>query len=338
MDSLETFEKLILSQDRRGLGRAITLVESESPKEKHLARKLIENLSQYRRRSRRIGISGPPGVGKSSFIERFGLTLAKKGKSLAVLAIDPSSPVSGGSILGDKTRMQDLAAHDLAFIRPTPSGRTTGGVARYTREALLVLEAAGFDYIIVETVGVGQSEYTCESMVDLFITLHQPSSGDDLQGIKKGILELAQFVVITKADSHLEPSAKLAKSELSHAFHFLPPREAERKIFLCSALEGRGFEEILEEVESFFRDYFGSQRSFDRRKTQSLAWFEEELRCQFEDLVKQSREARDIKEHYLKKLTETEAASSLAASALEDIMAALSTGKASNQKGSCDPS
>ena len=323
MESPETFEKLILARDRRGIGRAITLVESESPGEKKLARKLIEKLSQHGKKSCRIGISGPPGVGKSSFIERLGLTLVGKGKSLAVLAIDPSSPLSGGSILGDKTRMQDLAAHELAFIRPSPSGKTTGGVARNTREAILVLEAAGFDYIIVETVGVGQAEFTCESMVDLFITLHQPSSGDDLQGIKKGILELAQFVIVTKADSHLQASAELAKSELSHAFHFLPPLDPERKIFLCSSLEGKGFKEILEEIESFFKDYFQSPRCLDRRKAQSLAWFEDELRFQFDDLVKYSQEARKIKEQYLKKLSDTQAASSLAAAALEYIMAIL---------------
>ena len=324
MESLETLEKLIQERDRRGLGRAITLVESDSFDQKQAARQLIERLSKLGRKSRRIGISGPPGVGKSSFIERLGLLLVGEERSLAVLAIDPSSPLSGGSILGDKTRMQDLAAHERAFIRPSPSGKSSGGVARSTRESLLILEAAGFDYILVESVGVGQAEFTLESMVDLFITLHQPSSGDDLQGIKKGILELSQFVIVTKADSHLLPAAELAKSELYNSFHFMPPLVPERKILLCSALENKGFELIVEEIESFFKTYFASSHALLRRNSQNVAWFHQELKFQFEDLVEHSPRAQDIKAKYLNQLNKSHAASSLARDALKEILAVLS--------------
>ena len=323
MESINTLETLIRNRDRRGLGRAITLIESDSFEQKESARHLMEALCKLGRKSRRIGISGPPGVGKSSFIERLGLLLVGDGRSIAVLAIDPSSPVSGGSILGDKTRMQDLAAHERAFIRPSPSGKSTGGVARSTRESILMLEAAGFDYILVETVGVGQAEFTLESMVDLFITLHQPSSGDDLQGIKKGILELSQFVIVTKADSHLQAAAELAKAELCQSFHFLPPLIPERKILLCSAIENKGFELIFEEIESFFKDYFLSSRALLRRNSQNTAWFQQELKFQFEDLVENSKKSQAIKARYMSQLTETQAASSLASEALKEILVLL---------------
>ncbi|MEK9970788.1 MAG: methylmalonyl Co-A mutase-associated GTPase MeaB, partial [Ferrovibrio sp.] len=195
----------VLAGDRRALARAITLVESRHEDDRAAADTLLQAILPQTGRAMRVGISGTPGVGKSSFIERFGLYLTGQGKTVAVLAIDPSSTLSGGSILGDKTRMEQLGRDANAFIRPSPSGGSLGGVARRTREAMLLTEAAGFDVVLVETVGVGQSETTVAEMVDIFLLLLAPAGGDDLQGIKRGIMELADLVVVNKADGELLP-------------------------------------------------------------------------------------------------------------------------------------
>jgi len=213
----------ILANDRRALGRAITLVESTRDDHRASAEELVELLLHATGNSIRIGISGVPGVGKSTFIEAFGVHLVRAGKRVAVLAVDPSSRRTGGSILGDKTRMTELSRTPLAFIRPSPSNGTLGGVARRTRESLLLCEAAGFDVILVETVGVGQSETAVADMVDLFCLLLLPSAGDELQGIKKGIVELAELIIVNKADGELRDAATRAVSDYRSALRLLRP-------------------------------------------------------------------------------------------------------------------
>ena len=210
MADVEQLARKVEAGDRRALARAITLIESTRADHRAEAEALIARFAKAGRRAFRIGVSGAPGVGKSTFIEAFGLHLAGLGKRLAVLAVDPSSARGGGSILGDKTRMPELSRHPAAFIRPSPAGTTLGGVARRTREALFAVEAAGFDVAIVETVGVGQSETAVEDMVDAFLLLLAPAGGDELQGIKRGVMELADIIVINKADGDLVKPARVA--------------------------------------------------------------------------------------------------------------------------------
>jgi LAO/AO transport system kinase len=238
--------------DRRALARAITLVESSRPDHREQADDLIAAVLPRTGTSIRLGISGPPGVGKSTFIESFGLHLTAAGHRVAVLAVDPSSTRSGGSILGDKTRMEQLAREPGAFIRPSPSGGTLGGVARRTREAMLLCEAAGFDVVLVETVGVGQSELAVADMVDLFVLLVSPGGGDELQGIKRGIMELADLVVVTKADGDLAAAARHACSDHRHALQLLrhPHRSIEPQALLVSSTEGTGIDEVWKQVQA----------------------------------------------------------------------------------------
>ena len=240
----------ILANNRRSLGQAITLVESTRDEHRALAEQLIEILLPATGKSIRLGISGVPGVGKSTFIETFGLHLIDAGKRVAVLAIDPSSRRTGGSILGDKTRMTELSRSPMAFIRPSPSGGTLGGVARRTRESLLLCEAAGFDVVMVETVGVGQSETAVAEMVDLFVLLISPGSGDDLQGIKRGAMELADLVVITKADHDLDQAATRAIGDYRAALSLMRPKYPDMPVrtIKVSALERRGISESLSSV------------------------------------------------------------------------------------------
>jgi LAO/AO transport system kinase len=236
--------------DRRALARAITLVESTRPDHRKTAEQLLSAILPATGQAARLGISGAPGVGKSTFIEAFGLTVIESGHRVAVLAVDPSSKRGGGSILGDKTRMAELARSDSAFIRPSPAGRTLGGVARRTREAMLLAEAAGFDVILVETVGVGQSETAVADMVDLFLLLLAPGGGDDLQGIKKGIVELADILVVNKADGDLKPAALRAVADYRHAVRLLNPAAAEAPaVIAVSALENEGIDGLWRNVE-----------------------------------------------------------------------------------------
>jgi LAO/AO transport system kinase len=236
--------------DRRVLARAITLVESTRADHRAQAEELLAAILPATGKSMRLGISGAPGVGKSTFIEAFGLAVIAAGHRVAVLAVDPSSKRGGGSILGDKTRMAELARREAAFIRPSPAGRTLGGVARRTREAILVAEAAGFDLVIVETVGVGQSETAVADMVDLFLLLLAPGGGDDLQGIKKGIVELADLLVVNKADGDLKPAALRAVNDYRHALRLLRPASSEAPdVVAVSALEGQGIDGLWRSVE-----------------------------------------------------------------------------------------
>lgn len=247
-DYIEGFK----NKDRTILARAITLVESRNPEHQKLAQELLKALLPKTGGSRRIGISGTPGVGKSTFIEAFGKIITAQGKTLAVLAVDPTSQVSGGSILGDKTRMNELAIDDMAFIRPSPSGESLGGVARRTRESLLLCEAFGFDFVLVETVGVGQSETAVAQMVDIFIMLLQPGSGDDLQGIKRGILELVDMVVVTKDDGEQKSIIQKAKHDYQQALQILRHGEFIPNVFSCSAVTKKGLPEILQSIDDSF--------------------------------------------------------------------------------------
>ena len=260
--------------DRRLIAKTITLLESRRADHRELGQEVLDSLVPLSGGAIRVGITGPPGVGKSSFIETLGLSLVAKGSSLAVLAIDPSSPVSGGSILGDKTRMERLAREPTAYIRPTPSGGTLGGVAHRTREAMLVCEAAGFDVVIVETVGVGQSEVEVRSMVDLFAVLLQPGAGDELQGLKKGVLELADVLVVNKADGEQRAAAERTRADHEHALALLQPAStAWTPVVLCaSARTGDGVEQFWQTVLAHREAIQKSGELERRRRTQARAW------------------------------------------------------------------
>ncbi|WP_300437057.1 methylmalonyl Co-A mutase-associated GTPase MeaB [Christiangramia sp.] len=251
--SEKDFLKDLLNGSKTALGRGITLIESNQKTHQKQAESLIEGALPHAHKSIRIGITGVPGVGKSTFIESFGSYLIEQGKKVAVLAVDPSSSVSHGSILGDKTRMEKLVTEKNAFIRPSPSGDSLGGVARKTRESIILCEAAGFDVILIETVGVGQSETTVHSMTDFFLLLKLAGAGDELQGIKRGIVEMADAIVINKADGENQKAARDAKMEFNRALHLYPPKESEwkPKVKLCSALYNEGVPDIWEMITEF---------------------------------------------------------------------------------------
>lgn len=263
----------ILTGDRRALAKAITLVESQRPQDVETAQTLLKSLLPHTGNSIRIGITGVPGVGKSTFIEAFGQHVIQQGHRLAVLAVDPSSPVAGGSILGDKTRMEALSREEAAFIRPSPAGRALGGVAFKTRESLLLCEAAGFDIILVETVGVGQSEHQVAGMVDFFLLLMLPGGGDELQGIKKGILELADAIVVNKADGSSESLARTTQQHYRSAMSLLRHDDFwEPKVLTCSALQRQGIEDIWNMI-SEYADASRANGAFDEiRAEQNLSW------------------------------------------------------------------
>ena len=268
--------KGVLEKDRMSIARAITLVESSNPDHQKQASELLDALLPYSGKSIRVGISGTPGVGKSTFIEALGLWLIGNNQQVAVLAVDPTSPMTKGSLLGDKTRMQRLSLNPSAYIRPSPTQGVLGGVAAKTREAMVVCEAAGFDVILVETVGVGQSEIAVVSMVDTFILLIQPGSGDELQGIKKGILELADILVVNKADGELEWLADLAKSQYARAFFLLRRAQGQpwkTPVIKASALESKGIVEIWKQVESHRAHLEFAEGISKKRSKQAEQWF-----------------------------------------------------------------
>ena len=269
----------VLAGDRRALARAITLIESSRADHRREAAKLLEALLPRTGRSIRLGISGVPGVGKSTFIEAFGLKLIEAGHRVAVLAVDPSSQRSGGSILGDKTRMPELATAEAAFIRPSPTRGTLGGVARRSREAMLATEAAGFDVVIVETVGVGQSETAVAEMVDLFLLLIAPGGGDELQGIKRGIMEIADLIVVNKADGKLKDEAGRTAAEYQSALQLLRPRSQNwtPRVLLCSALSGTGVPEVWEAVGAYRAALEPEGEIAERRSEQARQWLWQEV-------------------------------------------------------------
>jgi LAO/AO transport system kinase len=263
----------VLARDRRSLARAITLVESTREDHREAADEVVARLLERSGGSVRIGVSGAPGAGKSTFIEAFGLHLVGTGHRVAVLAVDPTSTRSGGSILGDKTRMADLARHPAAFVRPSPSGTSTGGVARATREAVLLCEAAGFDRVLVETVGVGQAEVAVSELVDLFLLLAAPGGGDELQGIKRGIAELADVVVVTKADGELASAARHAAADWRAALQLVRPSHPEwtPRVLLVSARTGDGVDEVANAVAEF-RSALGDAGIARLRADQARSW------------------------------------------------------------------
>lgn len=271
---IESLKDGVLGRDRRRLGRAITLVESVHPDHQVPARMLVDRLLPHAGRAIRLGISGVPGVGKSTFIERLGLALIGLNHRVAVLAVDPSSVRSGGSILGDKTRMEQLAGHPMAFIRPSPAGRTLGGVTARTRETMIVCEAAGFDVVIVETVGVGQSETAVASMVDFFLLLMLAGAGDELQGIKRGIMEVADAIAITKADGDTIAPAEKARQDYETALHYLMPESPfwTPMVHTVSALENRGINDVWDTVLRHHHALVDHGALDLKRRKQALAW------------------------------------------------------------------
>ena len=274
VQNLEYYLDGIKKGDRRILAKAITLVESSHPDHRALARRLVESVLPLSGKAVRVGVTGVPGVGKSTFVENFGTLLIEKGHKVAVLAVDPSSQRSGGSILADKTRMEKLAVNPGAFIRPSPSGGTLGGVAKMTRETMLVCEAAGFDVTLVETVGVGQSETTVAGMVDFFLILMLTGAGDVLQGIKKGILELADAVAINKADGDNIERAEKTRKELEAAMHLLQPVSATwtPPVMTCSAVTLEGLAYLWDQILEHNRRMTRTGELQEKRKTQALQW------------------------------------------------------------------
>ena len=275
--ALESYQKGILSGDRSILAQAITLIESNNPSNRSLANQIIEFSLQQKRQTIRIAITGSPGVGKSTFIESLGMYLIKAGLKVAVLAIDPSSLISEGSILGDKTRMPLLSNEKNAFIRPTAAGKTLGGVAQNTRQSIILCEAAGYDVILIETVGVGQSETLVHQMVDFFLLLILPGAGDELQGIKRGIVEMADLVVVNKTDGQRISMAKQTQKDYKTALHLFPVKESKWSppIMLASAIDNIGMEEIWAKIQHYSEFTLGNGFLHKRRKEQAKFWLHE---------------------------------------------------------------
>ncbi|NKB56050.1 MAG: methylmalonyl Co-A mutase-associated GTPase MeaB [Alphaproteobacteria bacterium] len=282
--------------DRRALGRAITLAESGREDHRAQAEQLLEALLPHRVDSIRVGISGVPGVGKSTLIETLGRHVIDNGKRVAVLAVDPSSKLSGGSILGDKTRMETLSREANAFIRPSPAGVTLGGVARRTREAISICEAAAYDLVIVETVGVGQSETAVKDMTDMFVLLLSPAGGDELQGMKKGIVELADMILVNKADGEFEMSARHAVSDYRSAIHLLRPASPNWQVPVaaCSALTGMGIDEAWSQIEAYAQALGDSGEIAAQRSDQARAWMWSEVSDSLLDRLRGHPDVRAI--------------------------------------------
>ena len=273
---IDEYVEGILSSDISVLARAITLVESSKAEHQEISRQIIEKILPHTGKSVRLGITGVPGVGKSTFIEVFGQILVQKNHRVAVLAVDPSSTLSKGSILGDKTRMEKLSTTQHVFIRPSPSSGSLGGVARKTRESILLCEAAGFDYILIETVGVGQSETEVHQLTDFFLLLMLAGAGDELQGIKRGIMEMADGIAITKSDGSNSDKAKIARAEYANAIHLFPATESGwiPEVKTCSSTEKKGIEEVYEMIEKYIRHSKNKDFFHKKRQEQTLFWFE----------------------------------------------------------------
>ena len=275
--SIGALADAVRNGDRRALARAITLVESTRADHRDDALALLDDLMPATGRSTRIGITGAPGAGKSTFIEALGLARVEAGQKLAVLAVDPSSTRTGGSILGDKTRMEQLSREPLAFIRPSPSGGNLGGVARRTREAMLVCEAAACDVVIVETVGVGQSEVAVAGMVDVFVLLLAPGGGDELQGVKRGIVELADLLVVNKADGELEATAQRTAVDYATALHIGRATGDSPRVLTCSALTGTGIDDVWAAISEFEQRAAARGALTRRRAEQARSWMWSEV-------------------------------------------------------------
>lgn len=307
-------------KSRAGLARAITLVESRRSDHQLLAGKLLKLHMPETGKARRIGITGVPGVGKSTFIDAFGMQLIKKGHKVAVLAVDPTSKRSGGSILGDKTRMANLSMADQAFIRPSPAGETLGGVARKTRETLLLCEAAGYDVVLVETVGVGQSETLVADMVDSFAVLMLPNAGDDLQGIKKGVLEVADLIAINKSDID-EKSAKAAQRHYQNALHIMEPVNPDWPVpvMTCSGALGDNLDEFWRLLEKHHN--IGKTTGFlkHKRANQQVKWFQELLKEGLIDRLTRHEDAKKQMSYMVEKVRKGTMPASVAAAEIIDL-------------------
>lgn len=309
--------KGVLDGNRLLIGKAITLLESKKEEHCSASEELLTEILKVKPKSLRIGISGTPGVGKSTFIEAFGMELIKRGHKVAVLAIDPSSPITGGSIMGDKTRMMELSANENSFIRPSPSSGTLGGVARKTREVSLLLESAGYDIVLIETVGVGQSEIVCASMVDIFLMLQLPNAGDELQGIKKGILELADVICINKSDGDFLTAAQRTKVELQNALHLVRHDNAP-SILNISSLKVEGIKETADVIFSLEKTLRDSGDFDNKRMNQSGEWFKEELDHQFLQHLRANKNTNKKLEELKHKVESGQLAGSTAAKMLSD--------------------
>ena len=307
--------------NRRALAKAITLVESKRPEHREQAQQLLEALLPSTGNSIRIGITGIPGVGKSTFIESFGQTVIAQGKKVAVLAVDPSSPIAGGSILGDKTRMEELSRSDQAFIRPSPSEGALGGVALKTRETMLLCEAAGYDVILVETVGVGQSEYEVASMVDFFMVLMLPNAGDELQGIKKGIMELADALVINKADGDSLNMAQQTRRHYQNAMHLLRHTSFwTPQVLTCSAQKKENIDEVWGMISGFQIDAIKNNAFYEKRSRQAQEWMHKLLHEMLDIRLKQNPGVKKTLPELDRQVTCGETTPYLAAKALIDLL------------------
>ncbi len=297
MEELEITELVdgIIACDRKAVARAITLVESKKASDVSLSEKLLEGIQSADGSSLRIGISGSPGVGKSTFIESIGQLMLDDGNKLAVLAIDPSSSISGGSILGDKTRMESLSRNEKVFIRPSPSGESLGGVNRSTRESIAIIEAAGFNITIVETVGVGQSQTEVFDMIDIFIVLLSPGAGDQLQGIKRGIIEVADILVVNKSDGDLKSSSRNTVLDYKNALKLLKPRTKDWSVpvIACSSLENIGLDECWESIQNFQKFISSSGLLQHNRNKQQKKWLLEETKQELLDALENNEDIQD---------------------------------------------
>ncbi len=317
-ETVDQLSNKVLQGDTNALSRAITLIESAHETDILKAEELLRMLLPHAGNSIRIGISGVPGAGKSTFIESYGMHLIQQGKKVAVLAVDPSSEAGKGSILGDKTRMNSLASQAKAFIRPSPSSGALGGVARKTREAIFLCEAAGFDHILVETVGVGQSETAVHSMVDFFLLIAIAGAGDELQGIKRGIMEMADLVVVNKADGDNLPKAKAARQDIQRALHFFPqlPSGWTPEAILASSIEATGMLEINEVIDRFTKHVNQNGYFQNHRKEQSKWWLKETIQHELNELFFNQQDVKNVlaqteKEVIQQHLSVTEAARQL---------------------------
>lgn len=320
--TLDDYERGVLDGDRSVLGRAITLVESTNATHNRAAQELLARLAGRTGGSTRVGITGVPGVGKSTFIDALGIRLTGDGRRVAVLAVDPSSGVSGGSILGDKTRMDRLAVDGRAYIRPSPSAGTLGGVAAKTRETMLLCEAAGFDVVIVETVGVGQSETVVASMTDCFLALMLPGAGDELQGIKRGLIELADVLAVNKSDGDNQERAKLAANEYRHALHYMQPREWgwRTKVLRCSAKTGEGLDDVWSAVLEHGRVAREAGAFGAWREQQSVDWMWRIVDDRVRTALRTAPAVRSVVEEVESALRRGETTASLAARRVLDAL------------------
>lgn len=319
---LDNLISKIQTGDITSLSKAITLVESSKSNHQILALDLLSKLPQINNKTFRIGISGSPGVGKSTFIDTFGEMLCSLGHKVAVLAVDPSSEISKGAILGDKTRMENLSKNPNAFIRPSASGGTLGGVAKRTRETVALCETAGFDVILIETVGVGQSEIVVKSLVDFFLLLVQSGSGDELQGIKKGIVEIADTLVVTKDDGTNQNIVRITKAEYENALHYLSPINDFwfPKVLSCSAIDNIGLDNIWKNVKEFYLKAENEHYIFQNRKKQEVIWYQNNIFEEVKNMLLKNPKFNSIFNKYSIEIEENKTNSSIAYEKSKEIL------------------